>query len=60
MQDHPWVTNNGEDPLLSEEENCADLVEPPTEEEKAHAITGNMGGLMTVVSGSTHKAEDHR
>ena len=54
------MTNNGEDPLLSEEENCADLVEPPTEEEKAHAITGNMGGLMTVVRRSFYDAEyDH-
>ena len=43
------MTKNGEDTLLSEEENCADLVEPPTEIEKNHAITGNMSNLMIVV-----------
>lgn len=48
-QQHPWVTKNGEDPLLSAEENCAQLVEPPTETEMDHAITGNMGGVVVVM-----------
>jgi [calcium/calmodulin-dependent protein kinase] kinase len=48
-QAHPWVTKNGTDPLLSAEENCSDLVEPPTEAELHHAITGNMGNLMVVM-----------
>lgn len=48
-QQHPWVTKNGSDPLLSAEENCSNLVEPPTEQEKNHAITGNMGNLMVVM-----------
>jgi len=43
------VTKNGEDPLLPAEDNCATLVEPPTEQEKNHAITGNMGNLMVVM-----------
>lgn len=43
------MTRNGEDPLLSEEENCADIIEPPTQTEMNHAITGNMGNLMIVV-----------
>lgn len=52
MQDlrvHPWVTKKGTDPLLSETENTAYVVEPPTEEEMDAAITGNMRSLMTVV-----------
>ena len=44
------MTKGGSDPLLSEEENTANLVEPPTEEEMNMAITGNMGNVMTVVS----------
>ncbi|GAB7343701.1 hypothetical protein MBLNU457_1684t1 [Dothideomycetes sp. NU457] len=49
LREHPWVTKNGEDPLLSEQENCADIVEPPTEEEKEQAITGNVSNLMIVM-----------
>lgn len=49
MREHPWVTKNGADPLLSKEENTADLIEPPTEEELNMAITGNMGRLLIVV-----------
>ena len=44
------MTKNGQDPLLSAADNCADLVEPPTETELNHAITGNMGHLLVVVS----------
>ncbi len=43
------MTRHGEDPLLSAEENTANLVEPPTEEEMQSAITGNFLRLMTVV-----------
>lgn len=49
LQVHPWVTQDGKDPLLSAEENCADLVEPPTEKEMNHAITNNMGNLLVVM-----------
>ena len=49
MQVHPWVTKNGQDPLLSEEANTAELVSPPTEEEMNSAITRNMGHLIVVV-----------
>ncbi len=48
-QEHPWVTKRGKDPLLSAEENTANLIEPPTEEEMNMAITGNMGHLLVVV-----------
>lgn len=49
LRAHPWVTQNGADPLLSAEENCADLVQPPTEAEMRHAITGNMAHLIVVM-----------
>ncbi|EMC97172.1 hypothetical protein BAUCODRAFT_69308 [Baudoinia panamericana UAMH 10762] len=49
LRQHPWVTKDGTDPLLSAEENCADLIEPPTEAEMNQAITGNMAYLMTVM-----------
>lgn len=43
------MTQGGNDPLLPAEENCADLVEPPTEKEMNHAITSNMGNLLVVL-----------
>lgn len=43
------MTKNGTDPLLSEEENTAETLEPPTEEEMNTAITSNMGNLLVVV-----------
>lgn len=43
------MTVNGADPLLSYEENTAQIVEPPTEEEMNLAITKNIGSLMTLV-----------
>lgn len=49
MQEHPWVTKNGTDPLPSEEENTADEIEPPTEEEMNEAITKNLNNLLAVV-----------
>lgn len=49
-QEHPWVTKNGSDPMMSEEENTANLVDPPTEIEMNHAITSNLTHLIIVVS----------
>ena len=49
FQEHAWVTKKGTDRLLSEAENTADLVEPPTEAEMNAAITNNLINLMTVV-----------
>ncbi|KAJ5364763.1 Calcium/calmodulin-dependent protein kinase kinase cmkC [Penicillium cataractarum] len=49
LREHPWVTANGADPLLSYEDNTAQLIEPPTEEELNLAITKNMGHLLTVM-----------
>ena len=50
IQNHPWVTKDGSDPLLPEEENTSDLVEPPTALEINRAITSTMNNLLTVVS----------
>ena len=47
------MTKSDKDPLLSEEENIANLVEPPTEEEKNMAITGNLSNILVLVSGDT-------
>jgi len=44
------VTKNGLDPLLSESENTAEIIEPPTEEEMNSAITKTVGHILAVVS----------
>ncbi|KAJ5927951.1 hypothetical protein N7466_006907 [Penicillium verhagenii] len=54
LQEHPWVTMNGADPLLSEEENTAHNVEPPTEEEMNAAITKSMSHVMTLMKAVTN------
>lgn len=43
------MTKRGTDPLLSAEENTANLIEPPTEEETNEAITGNMSNILVIV-----------
>ncbi|KAJ6029991.1 uncharacterized protein N7446_000946 [Penicillium canescens] len=49
LREHPWVTKDGTEPLLSFEENTSQIIAPPTEEEMNSAITTNMGSLMTVM-----------
>ncbi|KAL1969035.1 hypothetical protein VTN77DRAFT_869 [Rasamsonia byssochlamydoides] len=49
LRNHPWVTRRGADPLLPEEENTAQMIEPPTEEEMNSAITNNLGNLLVVM-----------
>ncbi|CAG8026345.1 unnamed protein product [Penicillium salamii] len=48
LRDHPWVTKDGTDPLLSFEDNTSQIIAPPTEEEMESAITTTMGHLMTM------------
>ena len=43
------MTKRGTDPLLSAEENTANLIEPPTEEETNEAITGNLSNILVIV-----------
>ncbi|KAI0526441.1 kinase-like domain-containing protein [Xylaria bambusicola] len=49
IRNHPWVTRNGEDPLLPEVENCSDVVETPNELEVNHAFTRKMDHLICVL-----------
>ncbi|KAI1374697.1 Pkinase-domain-containing protein [Hypoxylon crocopeplum] len=49
IRDHPWVTKGGSDPLLSEEENCSDKLEPPNALEVNHAFTRKMDHLICVM-----------
>ncbi|KAM0820456.1 putative Protein kinase domain-containing protein [Seiridium cardinale] len=49
VRNHPWVTKAGDDPLLSEEENISELVEPPNELEVNHALTRKMSHMLTVM-----------
>ncbi|GAB7362342.1 hypothetical protein MBLNU230_g2668t1 [Neophaeotheca triangularis] len=49
MREHPWVTKRGQDPLLSSAENCADIIEPPSQDEMDNAITGNMAHILVVM-----------
>ncbi|KAI0841701.1 Pkinase-domain-containing protein [Hypoxylon sp. FL0890] len=49
IRNHPWVTKGGTDPLLSEEENCSDVVEAPNALEVNHAFTRKMDHLACVL-----------
>ncbi|OAX82491.1 CAMKK/CAMKK-META protein kinase [Emergomyces africanus] len=49
LRNHPWVTKGGSDLLLSAEENTANLIGDPTEEEVNSAITSKIGNVLTVV-----------
>ncbi|OJD10268.1 CAMKK/CAMKK-META protein kinase [Emergomyces pasteurianus Ep9510] len=49
LRNHPWVTKGGSDLLLSAEENTANLIGDPTEEEVNSAITRKIGNVLTVV-----------
>ncbi|KAL6698715.1 kinase-like protein [Trichoderma pleuroticola] len=49
LREHPWVTKEGTDPLLSTEENCANPVEPPNELELSRAFTRKMNHLLCVM-----------
>lgn len=51
LRDHPWVTADGEDPLMSEEENTADIIPPPSKDDIKKAVTSSMSirSAITVV-----------
>ncbi|CZT05391.1 related to calcium/calmodulin dependent protein kinase C [Rhynchosporium graminicola] len=49
IREHSWVTKHGSDPLLSLEENTADMVEPPSQIEVNHAITAKMANLLVMM-----------
>ncbi|RGP61883.1 camkk camkk-meta kinase [Fusarium longipes] len=49
LREHPWVTKQGTDCLLSAEDNCANMVEPPNELEVNRAFTRKMNHLLCVM-----------
>ncbi|KAI1772517.1 Pkinase-domain-containing protein [Hypoxylon cercidicola] len=49
IRNHPWVTKDGNDPLLPEEENCSAVVEPPNALEVNHAFTRKMDHLIYIM-----------
>ncbi|KAF6813368.1 CAMKK/META protein kinase [Colletotrichum musicola] len=54
LREHPWVTKGGADPLLSKEDNCSVLIEPPNELELNRAFTRKMNHLLCVMK-AIHK-----
>lgn len=48
LREHPWVTLDGEDELLSAEENTAQMIDEITEDDLRTAIKG-IRGVVTVV-----------
>ncbi|KAK8861269.1 hypothetical protein IAR55_002088 [Kwoniella newhampshirensis] len=51
LREHPWVTDNGNEPMIETEENLYHVgkhVEEPTQEELRNAI-GTLRGIFTVV-----------
>ncbi|KXJ94220.1 kinase-like domain-containing protein [Microdochium bolleyi] len=49
LRNHPWVTGEGSDPLLSTEENCATIIDAPNEIELNHAFTRKMSHMFFVL-----------
>ncbi|KZL70675.1 CAMKK/META protein kinase [Colletotrichum tofieldiae] len=54
LREHPWVTKKGTDPLLSKEDNCSVIVDPPNELELSRAFTRKMNHLLCVMK-AIHK-----
>ncbi|CAO3614260.1 unnamed protein product [Cunninghamella echinulata] len=48
LRQDPWVTNHGEDPLISEEENCEMVVTELTDDDIHNAIK-SIASILTVV-----------
>ncbi|KHN95107.1 CMKK2 protein [Metarhizium album ARSEF 1941] len=54
LREHPWVTKGGSDPLLSVEDNCEHIIEPPNELELNRAFTRKMNHLLSMMK-AIHK-----
>lgn len=48
LREDPWVTKHGEDPLISEEENCEMVVTELTDDDIHNAIK-SIASILTVV-----------
>ena len=59
IEAHPWVTKQGKEPLISAEENTANWIEPPTEEETNEAITGKFSNMLVIVLIPLQKRPTH-
>ncbi|KAB5570527.1 CAMKK/META protein kinase [Coniochaeta sp. 2T2.1] len=53
LREHPWVTREGEDPMMSAEENCAEPVDMPNALEVNHAFTRKIDHLFCVMKAIT-------
>ncbi|CEP07308.1 hypothetical protein [Parasitella parasitica] len=51
LREHPWITNDNTEAMLSAEENC-DIVSEPTEEEMKNAIK-SIGSIFAVMKAVT-------
>ena len=58
LRAHPWVTADGQDPLLSMEENTAEMVSHVTEKDYAEAIKGIRGVMHVVSRPPPNKSDD--
>ncbi|TWU76759.1 hypothetical protein ED733_004652 [Metarhizium rileyi] len=54
LREHPWVTKGSHDPLLSAEDNCEHIIEPPNELELSRAFTRKMNHLLSMMK-AIHK-----
>ncbi|CAN6640723.1 hypothetical protein TRVA0_018S01266 [Trichomonascus vanleenenianus] len=58
LREHPWVTHNGEDMLLSREENTCDCITPITDADLISAIE-KIDGIMDADLASEHLKRLH-
>ncbi|KAI7905300.1 kinase-like domain-containing protein [Cokeromyces recurvatus] len=49
LRNHPWVTHDGQEPMISQEENCHSVLSEITDEDIQSAIT-SVSHIFTVVS----------
>ncbi|OAA38153.1 calcium/calmodulin-dependent protein kinase kinase [Cordyceps fumosorosea ARSEF 2679] len=49
LREHPWITKNGTEGLLSRAENCAHKIEPPNELEISQAFTSKLDNAFAVL-----------
>ena len=49
VREHPWITEKGDNPLITKDENCYDVIEEITEKDLNAAIKP-VASVFTVVS----------
>ncbi|KAJ3474520.1 hypothetical protein NLG97_g9811 [Lecanicillium saksenae] len=58
LREHPWITKDGTDTLLSKEANCAHKIEPPNELEISRAFTRKMDNVFCACRNAHHHGGD--